>query len=61
MGIEDEDFDDYPSTHLDDEDYDDYLAREFDEGGGLRDGPQVTKFIVLAIVALVVVILLVFL
>ncbi len=58
--FDDEDFDDYPSTHLDDEDYDEYVGREFDEHGGVRGGPRVIQFLVLAIVALVAVMVLLF-
>ena len=56
----DEDYDDVPETHLDDEDYDEFLAREFDEDGRLRDGPPVTRFLIMAIVLLALLMVLLF-
>ena len=56
--MRDDDFDDLPETHLDDEDYDEFLAREFDQDGRLKDGPPVTKFLIGAIVMLVLLMLL---
>lgn len=52
--------DDFPETHLDDEDYDDFLAREFDPDGRLRDGPPVTRFLIMAIVLLALTLFLLF-
>ena len=55
-----DDFDDLPETHLDDEDYDDFLAREFDDDGGLRGDPPVTRFLILLIVLLALLIVILF-
>ena len=49
---DDDDFDDIPDTHLDDEAYAEFLAREFDGDGRLKDGPPVTRFLIMAIVLL---------
>ncbi|MDA1194437.1 MAG: hypothetical protein O2894_04570 [Planctomycetota bacterium] len=59
--MSDDDFDDFPETHLDDDEYAAYLEREFDADGGVRAGPPVARFILMLIVLLSLVILLLFL
>lgn len=54
------DFDDIPETHLDDEDYEAFLEREFDADGQLRDGPPVTRFLLIAIVMLALLVFILF-
>lgn len=58
---EDPSDDEYPDTHLDDDAYDEFLQREFDADGRLKDGPPVTRFLILAIVLLACLMLILFL
>ena len=55
-----DDFDDLPETHLDDEDYEAFLARELDAEGNVRGDPPVTRFLVMIIVLLALLILILF-
>ena len=54
------DEDDVPDTHLDDDDYEDFLAREFDDEGHVKDGPPVTRFLLMAIALLALLMFLLF-
>ena len=56
-----EGFDDLPSTHLDDDEYEAFLARELDGRGRVRGEPRVALWLGLAILALVVLALALFL
>jgi hypothetical protein len=60
LGDEDDDFDDLPETHLDDDAYDEFLAREFDAEGRVRGDPPVTRFLIMLIVVLAIVVVLLF-
>jgi len=50
-GDEEGEFDDFPETHLGDEEYEEFQRRNFDTQGRLRDGPPVTR-ILLVLIAL---------
>ena len=43
-----------PPTHLDDEDYDAFLSREFDARGHIKGDPPIARYVVIAVIGLIV-------